>query len=222
VKVTGSLKFDAVVPGQEQPSEAARLIPAGRPVLVVGSSLAPEEEIVLEAFKALRSSHPDLFLVLAPRHPDRFQEVAELASLHGLKVIKRTSLTEPPVGHDVMVLDTIGELASIYGRADVVFVGGSLAPWGGHNLVEPAIVSRPIVFGPNMSNFREMAKMFLEADAAVQVVDREALREALERLMGDAALRSSLGEKARRLVDANRGAGRKTVDIALEVANKGR
>ncbi len=222
VQVTGSLKFDAVVPGHGKSSEAARLIPTDRPVLVVGSSLAPEEEIILEACEALRGSHPDLFLVLAPRHPDRFQEVAELASLGGLKVVKRTSLSEPPVEDDVMVLDTIGELASIYGRADIVFVGGSLAPWGGHNLVEPAIVGRPIVFGPNMSNFREMARLFLEADAAIQVGGREALREALERLMSDAALRRSLGEKARRLVEANRGAGRKTVEMALEAVEKSR
>jgi 3-deoxy-D-manno-octulosonic-acid transferase len=217
VQVTGSIKFDAGVPGRGKSSVAAGLIPTDRPVLVVGSSLAPEEDILLEAFESLRAAHPDLFLVLAPRHPDRFAEVAELASLRGLRVVKRTTLTQPPVEHDVMVLDTIGELASIYGRADLVFVGGSLAPWGGHNLVEPAVVGKPIVFGPNMSNFREMAKMFLEAEAAIQVRGREALQDALERLMNDSELRRSLGENARQLVEANRGAGRKTVEIAFKL-----
>ncbi len=217
VHVIGSLKFDAVVPGRGKVSEAAGLIPTDRPVLVVGSSLAPEEDIVLEVFEALRAAHPDLFLVLAPRHPDRFEEVAELASLRGLKGVKRTTLSQPPVGYDVMVLDTIGELASIYSRADIVFVGGSLAPWGGHNLVEPAVVGRPIVFGPNMSNFREMARMFLEAEAAIQVRGREALKDTLEQLLNDPTLRSSLGKKAQQLVDANRGAGRRTVEIASKL-----
>lgn len=222
VHVTGSIKFDAEVPGQGVPSEAARLIPTSRPVLVVGSSLAPEEEMLLEAFGVLRAFHPDLFLVLAPRQPDRFTEVFELASLRGWKVVRRTLLSSPAAEHDVMVLDTIGELASTYARADLVFVGGSLAAWGGHNLVEPAVVGKPIVFGPHMSNFREMAAMFLEAGAAIQVSDREALRDSLQRLMNDAALRSSLGEKARRLVEANRGAGRKTVEVARQAVEEAR
>ncbi len=216
VKVTGSLKFDAVVPDLEKPSPAARLIPPGRQVLVAGSTLAPEEEILLETYDALHRSHSELFLILAPRHPERFEEVTELAQSLGLRVGRRSLLSCPVADMDVMVLDTIGELASLYGKADLVFVGGSLAPWGGHNLIEPAAVGKPILFGPHMSNFREIAALFLDADAAMQVRDRDHLRDVLENLMSDPALRNSLGEKARRLVEENRGAVQKTVQITLE------
>jgi 3-deoxy-D-manno-octulosonic-acid transferase len=222
VTVTGSLKFDAVVPDPSEPVEAARLIPSGRTVVMAGSTLAPEEEIVLDAFQSLRRSHPELFLVLAPRHPERFDEVVELADGLGLHVVRRSRLDEPAPKADVMVLDTIGELAALYRRGDIVFVGGSLAPWGGHNLIEPAVYGKPILFGPHMSNFNEMASMFLEAGAAVQVASREVLEEAAEELIQNVPRRSELGEKARGLVQANRGAGRKTIEIAREaLAGKG-
>jgi 3-deoxy-D-manno-octulosonic-acid transferase len=222
VTVTGSLKFDAVVPDPSEPVEAARLIPAGRTVVMAGSTLAPEEEIVLDAFQSLRRSHPELFLVLAPRHPERFDEVVELADGLGLHVVRRSRLDEPAPEADVMVLDTIGELAALYRRGDIVFVGGSLAPWGGHNLIEPAVYGKPILFGPHMSNFKEMASMFLEAGAAVRVASREVLEDAVEELIQDAPKRSELGERARGLVQANRGAGCKTIEIAREaLAGKG-
>jgi len=214
VTVTGSLKFDAVVPDPGKPCPAARWIPPQRPVVVAGSTLAPEEEILLETFSALRKSHSDLFLVLAPRHPERFEEVTELARSRRFDVRRRSLLEGLIPEMDVMVLDTIGELASLYGSADVVFVGGSLAPWGGHNLIEPAAVGKPIVFGPHMSNFREIASMFLDAEAAIQVSGRDQFQEVLERLIVDPALRSMLGDKARRLVEANRGAARRTVQMA--------
>jgi 3-deoxy-D-manno-octulosonic-acid transferase len=216
VRITGSLKFDAVVPGQGGSSAATRLLPPGRPVLVAGSTLAPEEEILLETFEALRNAHPDLFLVLVPRHPERFDEVAKLASARGLEVVRRSSLEAPALEADVMVLDTMGELASMYGAADLVFMGGSLAPWGGHNLIEPAAVGKPVVFGPHMSNFQEIAASFLEADAAIQVSGREELLEVIDRLMRDDAERTALGERAKNLVEANRGAGKKTIESARE------
>lgn len=222
VEVVGSLKFDADVPGQGKVSAAAQLVPSDRQVIVVGSTLAPEEEILLEAFGELRKEYPELLLVLAPRHPDRFDEVADLASSPGWKVVRRTALDAPASEADVMILDTIGELASVYSRADIVFVGGSLATWGGHNLVEPAIVGKPIVFGPHMSNFKEMARMFIEADAAVQVASREKLTEALNELMRLPERRISLGQNALELVRSNRGAGQKTVEIARRLWERGR
>lgn len=217
VNITGSLKFDAEVPDHGRPSAATRWIPINRPVLVAGSTLAPEEEILLEVFGQLREEYPELFLVLAARHPRRFDEVTELASAGKWKVVRRTKLERPAPDADVMILDTIGELASVYVRADIVFVGGSLAPWGGHNLVEPAIVGKPVVFGPHMSNFKEMSEMFLEADAAVQVADRYQLRDVLTELLRDAPRRRSLGQRAQDLVQVNRGAGRRTVEIAREM-----
>jgi 3-deoxy-D-manno-octulosonic-acid transferase len=217
VEVTGSLKFDAEVPGGGKPSAALRLIPGTRPVWVAGSTLAPEEEILLDVYRQLKAEHEELFLLLAPRHPDRFDEVVELASAGPWKTVRRTALKEPDLHADVMVLDTLGELASVYACADVVFVGGSLATWGGHNLIEPALVGKPIVFGPHMSNFKEMASMFLEADGAVQVADRDRLREALEGLLADPKRRALLGENARRLVEDNRGAGKKTIEAARKI-----
>lgn len=115
-----------------------------------------------------------------------------------------------------MILDTLGELASIYSAADLVFMGGSLATWGGHNLIEPAAEGKPVVFGPHMSNFQEIASSFLEAAAAIQVSGREELHEVLLRLLKEEGLRQDLGERARKLVEANRGAGKKTMESARQ------
>jgi 3-deoxy-D-manno-octulosonic-acid transferase len=216
VTITGSLKFDAAVPDLESSSPAAKVIPEGRPVIVAGCTLAPEEEILLEVFATLRKSHGDLFLILAPRHPERFEEVTELARSRRLRVGRRSLLERPMPEMEVLVLDTIGELAALYGSADVVFVGGSLAPWGGHNVIEPAAFGKPIVFGPHMSNFRAIAAMFLDAEAAIQVNGRDQLQEVLEQLIVDTARRTLLGEKARRLVEENRGAARRTVRMARQ------
>lgn len=217
VTVTGSLKFDAAT-AAEGLSAAARLIPQGRPVLVAGSTLAPEEEILLEVFARLKKSRPALFLVLAPRHPERFDEVASLAQGREFRVVRRSRLESAPSEDvEILLLDTIGELGSVYAAADVVFVGGSLAPWGGHNLIEPAARGKPVLFGPHMANFAEIARAFLEAEAAIQVRDRVELAGQLERLMDDAARRAAYGERARRLVEANRGAGAKTVAIARQI-----
>ena len=216
VRVTGSLKFDAVVPTQGSPSQAARLIPADRIVLVGGSTLAPEEEILLEVFQSLREVEPGLFLVIAPRHPERFDEVMKLAESRQLRVVRRSTLQQPAAEGDVMILDTLGELASIYSAADLVFMGGSLATWGGHNLIEPAAEGKPVVFGPHMSNFQEIASSFLEASAAIQVSGREELHEVLLRLLKEEGLRQDLGERARKLVEANRGAGKKTMESARQ------
>jgi 3-deoxy-D-manno-octulosonic-acid transferase len=115
-----------------------------------------------------------------------------------------------------MILDTMGELASIYAAADLVFMGGSLATWGGHNIIEPAAEGKPVVFGPHMSNFQEIALSFLDAAAAIQIADRDELEESLGRLLADEDLRSDVGARARQLVDANRGAGRKTIESARQ------
>jgi len=216
VSVTGSLKFDAVLPRHETPSPAAQLIPSGRTVVVAGSTLAPEEEILLDVFRSLRKTHPPLLVVIAPRHPERFDEVVKLAEARRLRVVRRSQLRQPVVDADIMVLDSMGELASIYGAADVVFVGGSIATWGGHNIIEPAAEGKPVVFGPHMSNFQEIASSFLEDAAAIQVGDRDELEEVLGRLLADKGLRRDVGSRARQLVEANRGAGQKTVESARQ------
>jgi 3-deoxy-D-manno-octulosonic-acid transferase len=221
VVVTGSLKFDSL----DVPASALQLrardrvlryfrLPATRPVWVAGSTMRGEESAVLGAFRHLRASCPGALLVLAPRHPERFDEVDALCRREGWKTARRTELaidTEPRV--DVVVLDTIGELATIYQTATVVFVGGSLIATGGHNVLEPAVFGKPIVFGPHMENFREIADAFVAHGAAVRLDAEHDLDDVIVALFGDPVRRARLGAAARALVEANRGAKDKTMTV---------
>jgi 3-deoxy-D-manno-octulosonic-acid transferase len=215
--VTGSLKFDALdlAPtaghGRERVLRYFR-IPPQRPVLVAGSTSKGEEEAVIAAFNQLRTGGSNALLVIAARHPERFDEVERLCRAEGLSTVRRTELAidaEPRV--DAVVVDTIGELAEIYRIATVVFVGGSLVRAGGHNILEPAKFGKPVVVGPHMENFAEIAEAFLEQSAAVQVRSERELAETIVSLMGDPVRRARLGAAARALVEANRGAKDKTL-----------
>ena len=155
---------------------------------------------------------------MAPRQRERFDEVERLALDEGFTVARRSNLPidgEPRT--DVVVLDTFGELAHVYQIATVVFVGGSLADYGGHNILEPAIFGKPIVFGPHMHNFREIAEAFVSSNAGVQVQSERELEEALRNLVTDPVRRASLGAAARALVEANRGAKDKTMAVVSEL-----
>jgi 3-deoxy-D-manno-octulosonic-acid transferase len=213
IRVAGSLKFDAAPDGAPPP---ARVTPKNRRVLVAGSTLDPEERILFSVFERLRNSAPDLFLVVAPRHAPRFDAVWELASSRGLKVARR-SRGEDVGGADVLLLDTLGELASVYAEADYAFVGGSLASWGGHNIIEPASWGKPVLFGPHMQNFADVARIFLDAGAAVQVEDEAELENVLRSLLASRERCEELSRKARAVVDENRGAARRTVSVLKEL-----
>jgi len=219
ITVTGSLKFDSleVMPtpgrGRERVLRFFRMSPS-RPVLVAGSTLKSEEAAVLRAFNLLRTRGGTPLLVIAARQPERFADVERLCRQEGLSTLRRTELpidAEPRA--DAVVLDTIGELAELYRIATVVFVGGSLVPAGGHNILEPAVFGKPIVFGPHMENFAEIAEEFLASGAAVQVRSERELGDAIVGLMGDPVRRARLGAAARALVDANRGAKEKTMAV---------
>jgi 3-deoxy-D-manno-octulosonic-acid transferase len=189
-------------------------IPPSRPVLVAGSTLKGEEEAVIRAFNRVRTAGSNALLILAARHPERFGEVERLCRHEGLSTVRRTALAidaEPRV--DAVVLDTIGELAQLYQLATAVFVGGSLVPAGGHNILEPALFGKPIIFGPHMQNFAEIAEAFLANGAAVQVHSERELVEAVVGLMNDSVRRARLGAAARALVDANRGAKDRTLAV---------
>jgi 3-deoxy-D-manno-octulosonic-acid transferase len=191
---------------------------SSRPVLVAGSTLKGEEEAIIRAFNRLRTSGSTALLVLAARQPERFADVERLCRQEGLSTIRRTELpidAEPRA--DAVVLDTIGELAEVYQIATVVFVGGSLVRAGGHNILEPAVFGKPIVFGPHMENFAEIAEAFLANDAAVQVRSGRELEAAVLSLMGDPVRRARLGAAARALVEANRGAKDKTLEAIAGV-----
>ena len=141
-----------------------------RPVIIAASTLKGEEETVLEAFQRIRATWGNALLIIAPRKPERFDEVERLAQQRGWRVARRSDLpvdSEPRV--DVVILDTIGELAQLYQVATVVFVGGSLVDAGGHNILEPAVFGKPIVFGPHMHNFAEISRTFIENRGAIQV-----------------------------------------------------
>jgi len=221
VVVTGSLKFDSLELSSTALQARSRdrvlryfRVPASRPVIVAGSTMKGEEIAVLRAFRKVRTTAPNTLLVLAARNPERFGEAEQLARQEGWKVARRSDLAidaEPRV--DVVVLDTIGELATIYQIATVVFVGGSLVATGGHNVLEPAVFGKPIVFGPHMQNFLEIAEAFVSNGAGVQLADDTQLEEAFLQLMGDPVRRARLGAAARALVEANRGANDKSVAV---------
>jgi 3-deoxy-D-manno-octulosonic-acid transferase len=224
VVVTGSLKFDSL----ESPAAAAGRgagrvlrffrIPASRPVLMAASTVKGEESAALTAFAAIRRAHPTALLVIAPRKPERFGEVEALAQAEGLRVVRRSELAvdaEPRA--DVVILDSIGELAHLFQVATVVFVGGSLVDHGGHNILEPAVHGKPIVFGPHMQNFAEIAATFLKSQAAVQVSTAAELASVALRLVGDPVERARLGAAARALVEANRGAKPRTLDAIADL-----
>ena len=221
VVVTGSLKFDSL----DLPSTALQArardrvlryfrVPPSRPVIMAGSTMKGEEAAVFRAFRRVRSTAPNALLILAPRNPERFAEAEQLARAEGWKVARRSDLAidaEPRV--DIVVLDTIGELATLYQVATVVFVGGSLVATGGHNVLEPAVFGKPIIFGPHMENFFEIADAFVSNGGGVQIAGEHELEEAFISLMGDPVRRARLGAAARALVEANRGAKEKSVSV---------
>jgi 3-deoxy-D-manno-octulosonic-acid transferase len=213
--ITGSLKFDslhgaggaaAFGRGAERVLRFFRVAP-GRPVIVAGSTMPAESEIVLRCFERIRTLAPHPLLIIAPRRPEHFDAVEQAARQAGFRTVRRSALTidEEPKA-DVVVLDTIGELAHVYLAATAVFVGGSLVDVGGHNILEPAIHGKPIVFGPHMQNFAEIARSFLAHDAAIQIHSARELEDTLLDLISNRDRRDRLGAAARALVEANRGA----------------
>ena len=220
VLVTGSLKFDSLeIPGASSAADRGRnrilryfRITPERPVVIAASTLKGEDEHVLEAFQRIRATMTTALLIIAPRKPERFDEVERLARRSGWNVARRTELrVDAEPRYDVVVLDTIGELAQLYQIATAVFVGGSLVDAGGHNILEPAVFGKPIVFGPYMQNFAEIARAFLDNGAAIQVHSGRELEPVLLDLLGDPVKRARLGAAARALVEANRGARTKSL-----------
>jgi len=215
VQVSGNLKFDAVEPGK-LPERLARLIQGGttpRPLWVAGSTVGGEEELVLSAFHRVRERVPQARLLVAPRHPERFDAVPPLVEAAGFRCLRRSAL-DPAAWRDgeVLLLDSLGELAQVYALASVVFVGGSLVPSGGHNILEPAVAGKAVVVGPHMDNFQEIADQFRSESALVQVASADDLGREVSALLLDEERRRALGARARALVGRNRGAVRRTAD----------
>jgi len=204
--VLGNLKYDAALSGGSVKvglDRAALQIPAQALVWVAGSTHRGEEEILFAAFQKLSQSCADLFLVLAPRNVEWGAELAAMAARHGLAAFRR-SLGGAGEG-SVLILDTLGELASVYALCDVAFIGGSLVPQRGHNPLEPAVYGKPVLFGPSMEDFAEISRDLLAVGGARQVHDAEELCAELSLLLADPAERERAGRQARELIASRRG-----------------
>jgi 3-deoxy-D-manno-octulosonic-acid transferase len=218
VAVTGNLKYDGEPPATSRFGAwlADQIRTQERwPVFLAGSVVAEEEQAVLAAYDIVQRQWRHALLVLAPRKPDRFDAAAGIAASAGWNVVRRSAVDlQAPLDEnaDVLVLDSIGELAGLYALANAVFVGGSLVPAGGHNILEPAWFSKPPVFGRSVQNFRDMAAQFLAAKAGVQVGSGEELGRVWVQLIEDNGLRERMGQAARSLSERNRGATMRSLD----------
>lgn len=215
VRVSGILKYDLCEPAplpRWLARELERWIAPG--VLLAGSTAAGEEEHVLEGFARLRLRRHALRLILVPRRPERFDQVAAMIQARGLPLARRSELDQnhPEIGADVLLVDTVGELGALYRYASVAFVGGSLVPHGGQNPLEAAVFARPVVIGPYMSNFRDITASLLSAGALVQVSSPSELAGALEKLFADPVLAREMGERALTVLDRSRGATERTAE----------
>jgi 3-deoxy-D-manno-octulosonic-acid transferase len=215
VTVTGSIKFDLHLPAslREQAQVLRRQFGTERSVLVAASTHEGEDALVLEAYAHVLRSIPHCLLVLVPRHPERFASAAALCRKRGYSTALRSRAPERIDGVDVFVGDTMGELPLFYAASDVAFVGGSLVPVGGHNMLEPAALGLPVLFGPHVFNFAEISRMLLEVGAAWQVAGARELGEQAMTLLQDANLRHNVGDRGRRFVEVNRGALQRLIQI---------
>jgi 3-deoxy-D-manno-octulosonic-acid transferase len=213
--VTGNLKFDAAAPNPAAGLALRQRLGEGRPVWLAASTHAGEEQAALAAHRRLRAQHPEAVLILAPRHPQRFAEVARLCREQGWATALRSAADGHPCA--VYLADSLGELPSLMAAADIVFVGGSLGTSptarGGHNLIEPAQLGKPSLFGPHMNNFAELRELVLAAAAGQQVANDAALAAQIMALLADPARRAAMGQAAQALVAQHRGATARTLAL---------
>ena len=218
VIVTGNIKFDLDVP-ETLPDESLALRAAlgeERFIWIAASTHEGEEEQILAVHQKLRVQNPQALLILVPRHPDRFDQVAKRCAREGV-VLRRSDASALDEKTGIYLGDTMGELLLLYSVADVAFVGGSLVPRGGHNILEPAALGKAIVVGPHLFNFTDIRDMFDAAHALITVADENALFSELVRLMRDANDREAMGQRALRAVNANRGALTRQLNLVCEL-----
>src|SRR5216683_4159899 len=223
ITVAGNLKFDVA------PSPAPAIVASLResfihsaagPVLVCGSTLEDEEGSLLSAFRNILANHPKAVMILAPRHPERFLEVAELVEGLGFRMWRRSLWSGEPLAGGVLLVDSIGELAALYSLATVAFVGGSLVPRGGHNILEPVLYGVPVVIGNHYENFRDIVNYFRERNA-VRVVGVAELPLVFMELIENREWQETLGRNALAALESQRGATAKTVDALVQLMDKG-
>ena len=214
VRVTGNLKFDVNLPSSLPLVESLRQSLAAEhagPIVVCGSTVEDEEPVLLKAFENIRVAHPRAVMILAPRHPQRFDDVAILLQQLGMPSSRRSRWTNEPLAGGVLLVDTIGELAALYALADVAFVGGSLVPRGGHNIIEPAQHGVAIVTGNHTENFRDIVTLFQSRDA-VRIVGLSELPLILMHLLAHDVERLALGHRAKETIRSQAGATSHTLE----------
>ena len=234
VMTTGNLKFDQPLPATVGGVETwikNHVLPAGRELIVAGSTHPGEEDQLLCCYDRLRKQFPSLMLLLAPRHIERVSQLQAAVKAKGFSVALRSDLESsdrrtgngaPEVPSDVVILDTRGELAAVYRYAVVAFVGGTFIPVGGHNLLEPALWGKPVLFGPYTDHCAEVARLLLEAGGGRRVADSGELTVAIADLLNDRSALDRMGSAARSVVLENRGALERTLDVIARVLDQAR
>ncbi len=217
VKILGTAKYDLPPPAADADSKARAVlktisVPDNALIFLGGSTWPGEEEALCQIYKNLRPQHPELFLVLVPRHAERRDDVVKTIEAQGLSYALRSQMDNGAAKPDVLVVDTTGELMNFYAAADVVFIGKSLCEHGGQNPIEPALFGKPIVVGPNMENFPSVMDDFLSAKALRQVDSFQALEETVAELLADSSIRAQLGAAARGVIESRRGVIEKMVE----------
>jgi 3-deoxy-D-manno-octulosonic-acid transferase len=227
IKITGNMKFDATpacrqagITTDKKNTDSAELkkklgLRNEEKIFIAASTHPGEEEIILNAYKRLLEDFPDLSLIIAPRHPERSKEISKIISRFRFcsRFISSLPGSFTCATKSVFILDAIGELIKFYSIADIVFVGGSLIKKGGHNILEPAILAKPIIFGPHMFNFRDIADLFLSHKAAILANNEEEIRAKAIHLLTNPSKAAEFGRRAEQLIQQNQGATRRNLEL---------
>lgn len=218
VTTVGNVKFDLDIPAAviTQGQQLKAKLFSDRQVWIIASTHKDEEESFLHIYKNIKEHFPNLLLLIVPRHPERFNEVKNLCEKNQLRVVMRSQQQGCSLQTDVYLADTMGELKMLYAASDVAFVGGSLVPIGGHNVLEPAVLEVPVMFGPYMSNFKEIEQGLLGSEAAIKCMDVAGIEEKISELLVNDQLREKMTKRAKDFVQKNRGAIKKIYTLIEE------
>ncbi|MGZ8291023.1 MAG: lipid IV(A) 3-deoxy-D-manno-octulosonic acid transferase [Telluria sp.] len=214
VAVTGSIKFDVAVPQAALDTGAwLRARFGNRPVLLCASTREGEEALILDAYQRVANKPAGMLLAIVPRHPQRFGEVAALVEAKGLSLVRRSQLGDAPVDADVVLGDSMGEMFAYYASCDCAYIGGSLLPLGGQNLIEACALARPVIVGPHTFNFAQATEEAIAAGGALRVADAASMLEQGARLLADRGARATMGERAAAFAGAHGGATLRTLEL---------
>ena len=216
IAVTGSIKFDVVIPQAALDTGAWLRARAGsRPVLLCASTREGEEALILDAWQAMASRPEGMLLAIVPRHPQRFDEVAALVAARGLSLQRRSQLGDAPVSADVLLGDSMGEMFAYYAACDCAYIGGSLLPLGGQNLIEACALARPVIVGQHTFNFAQATDEAIAAGGAIRVQDAAQMLEQGARLLQDRGARATMGQRAAAFAGAHKGATLRTLELLM-------